>query len=790
MRPMPAPGASRIARRLAPWVLLAGAFGAALSVASGPALRRADFVFNNAVEVATLDPATVTGVPEGRILRAIYEGLLVLHPASLQPLPGQAESHTISEDGLVYTFTIREDARWSNGDPVTAHDFVFSFRRLLEPETAAEYAYQLWPVEGAEAFSTWPDDRYATHAVWLLPHAAAGRRASPLGAPQPGDRVRLGLAPWGTRPSDSPDDPAAPSLTPSPAWQALGRPTRVRYEPLDRELRAGDLVATVFDAERRELQVETPVSGRLTAANNAVFDDPRRLANDTFAESHWLVELELDASGAERLAQLPFGPAWRNQHLWSRVGIRALSERELELRLAHPTPYFLELTAFYPLYPVHRGSLLEAKKRWPRTWQVEWVKPENLVTNGPYTIRERRINDRIRLQKNPLYWDADMVAFRTIDALAVDHYGTALNLYLTGDCDWLNGTIPANLIPRLMEREDFNPAPYLGSYFYRINVTKPPLNDPRVRRALALTIDRDAITKNITKAGQRPLRSLVPQGMRGYKPVPFGFENHDEAKRLLVEAGYGSGGARFPTIELVYNTSETHRDVAEVVADSWRRHLGIDVQLQNQEWKVFLATERTLSYDVSRGAWIADYADPNTFLDLFVEDGENNRTGWSNAEYDRLIASAAREPRTQLRMEMLAEAERILMSELPILPIYAYAAQNLVNPRLGGFAQNSQDLHFPKFWFWKSDAELAQRKVPPKKERVEARGPKNGLYAPALREASQGASGPGPRDGPRDATGGGPRALRPADAPRAFGSGAREGAGARGAESRRGEGDR
>jgi oligopeptide transport system substrate-binding protein len=182
-----------------------------------------------------------------------------------------------------------------------------------------------------------------------------------------------------------------------------------------------------------------------------------------------------------------------------------------------------------------------------------------------------------------------------------------------------------------------------------------------------------------------------------------------------------------------YNTSEAHRDIAEVVANSWQRNLGLSAKLLNQEWKVYLDTQSGLTYDVSRSAWIGDYADPNTFLDMFVTGNENNKTGWGNAEYDGLIRSAARELDPARRSQLLAQAEAILMRELPVLPIYYYVSQNLVAPRLGGFYENLRDEHLPKFWYWKSDAELAAARAlePPGVELVEALGPSEGLYPPS-----------------------------------------------------------
>ena len=356
--------------------------------------------------------------------------------------------------------------------------------------------------------------------------------------------------------------------------------------------------------------------------------------------------------------------------------------------------------------------------------------------------------------KNPAYWDAENVAMRSIDILAVEHYGTMLNLYLTGEADWVDRCAP-NLIPRMMPREDFNPESYLGTYFYRVNTTRAPFDDVRVRRALALAMDRRAICDKITKKGEKPLYSLCPGGLPGYprpemRHAPFAADFSDypeafaadcaEARELLTAAGFqvpGSpgetgGGEAFPTLEIHYNTAEIHRDLAEVVADTWKRELGIDAKLLNQEWKVYLDTQNTIAYDVSRSAWIGDYPDPNTFVDLFVTGGDNNRTGWGNPRYDELVFGAASEPDAERRLAQLAEAEAILLEELPILPIYSYVSQNVVNPRLGGFFENVMDDHYPKFFYWMDDAELAERRArqPADWTLTEARGPSEGLYSP------------------------------------------------------------
>ena len=522
-------------------------------------LERADVAFANGGEVTSLDPQVVTGQAEGRVMNALYEGLTVKHPETLEPLPGMAESWELAEDGLTWTFHLRE-ARWSNGDALDARDFLWSWRRLLEPETAAAGAYHLWCVRGAREY------------------------------------------------------------------------TAGAHEPAQREA------------------------------------------------------------------------------LWAAVGLSAPDARTLVVTLARPTPWFLALTSYHPLFPVHRASLEHFQRRFPTRWESEWMQPGHLVTNGPFKLRERRVNDRLRLVKNPEYWDAANVALRTLDVLALEHVHTALNLYLAGEVDWIDRVPPA-LVTELLTRPDFRPAPYLASYFYRVNVTRPPCDDVRVRRALALAIDRHALTAKVLRKGERPSWSLTPEGLAGYaRPELARARDADpgaafaadcaEARTLLAAAGYGPQRP-FPRLELHYNTSETHRDVAEVVADGWRRELGIEVVLANQEWKAYLDAQVQLRYDVSRSSWIGDYADPQNFLEVFLTGGENNRTGFGNAEYDRRVAEAAAERDPQRRLELLAEAEALLLAELPILPLYSYVSQNLVNPRLGGFFANVQDEHPPKFWHWK-----------------------------------------------------------------------------------------
>jgi oligopeptide transport system substrate-binding protein len=336
-----------------------------------------------------------------------------------------------------------------------------------------------------------------------------------------------------------------------------------------------------------------------------------------------------------------------------------------------------------------------------------------------------------------------MVSLASIDALAVEQPTTALNLYLRGDVHWLPSLYPDDLVDVLSERPDFYQGPGMIVYFYRLNVRRPPLDDPRVRRAIGLAIDRREIVEEVLRLGQIPALGMVPPGMPGYASPASGFGFDPEAARqLLAEAGH-PGGAGLRELGILYNTHEGHKKVAEVIADQLRRNLGLRVSAYNQEWQSYLASVQAGDYDVARAGWIGDYMDPNTFLDLWVTGGGNNQTGWGDPAYDRLVAAAAdparaaAEPRAllraapepealraplgrlaaglapaeragalaRLRLELLRQAESILVGRgFPVIPIYFYVVSGLVKPAVEGFyaelelpggerAANLQDLH-------------------------------------------------------------------------------------------------
>lgn len=383
-------------------------------------------------------------------------------------------------------------------------------------------------------------------------------------------------------------------------------------------------------------------------------------------------------------------------------------------------PYFLALTSFYTMCPVHPPTV----EKWERIAPGRWTLPENIVTNGPFLLESWVVNDRIRLRKNPGYWDAKSIRLETIDALSMDDTTAQLNAYLRGEAEWNPGYWPSSLNAQILKRPDFTRTEAFIVYYYRINNTLPQFKDRRVRRALSMAIDRKEIVRNVLGLGETEAFTYVPPGIAGYVP-PKGLGYDPEgARKLLAEAGY-PGGKGFPKINVLYNTFEVHRQIATVVARQLSENLQITVQPYNEEWQAYQQHTRTLEYDLARAGWIGDYLDPITFLDMWITDGGNNQTGYSSPVYDRLYriakdtlafvaapdeeiygklvegdalralvqATRALPPGTperlaslsKVRMLVLKEMDRLISEiDVPILPVYFYVTKTLLKPEIGG----------------------------------------------------------------------------------------------------------
>ncbi|WP_309480297.1 peptide ABC transporter substrate-binding protein [Brevibacillus agri] len=472
-------------------------------------------------EPPTADPGIAEDTTSSTIITATFEGLTrvgkdnKVHEAA-------AESYTVSEDGKKYTFKIR-DAKWSNGDPVTAKDFEFAWKRALDPKTASNYAYQLYYVKGAEAFN----------------------------------------------------------------------------------------------------------------------------------------------KGTGKVED---------------VGVKALDDKTLEVELTNPTPFFLELVAFKTYFPVHQKTV-EANDKWA-------TDAKTIVGNGPFKMETWEHKSKLVVVKNENYWDKDNVKLDKIEFSMVEDENTELSMFENGELDWAGAptsALPTDAIPALKESGKMTTQPIAGTYFYRFNTEKAPFNNAKIRKAFAYAIDRQSLIDNILQAGQLPATGYVPPSMALNKDGYFKDKDLETAKKLLEEGMKEAGISKLPTLTLSYNTSEGHKKIAEAIQDQWKKNLGVDVKLENKEWKVYIEDVHQGKYQIARAGWLADFNDPINFLEMFKDkNGGNNDTGWEHPKYKELLNQSALEQDPEKRKAILAKAEQILMDEMPIMPIYYYAQSWLQSEKVDG----------------------------------------------------------------------------------------------------------
>lgn len=380
-------------------------------------------------------------------------------------------------------------------------------------------------------------------------------------------------------------------------------------------------------------------------------------------------------------------------HLRAAVGVRALDDYTLEVRLVGPAPYFQELTGFYTYAPVPRHVVEEHGDRWAR--------PEHMVSNGPWTVTEWSSLQRIVAVKNPHYWDAANMPFDRIVYHISEEMQPHWNMYQAGELDLLlKNRIPPSVVPRMMRErpDDFRLSPFLSTYFYLFNAEEELFDDLKVRKALSLAIDKSKIGDFVLKGGQLPAVGPVPPALQdlGYEPAEGEIYDPIRARELLAKAGYPNGEG-FPRIKISYNTDEGHKLVAEYVQQEWKKNLGIESDLENMEWKVLLNTMTNRDYQIARYGWIGDFVDPMTFLDLFESTNPNNRAGWKNDAYDALIDAARNEADPERRYEILQEAEALFLEEMPAIPLYYYVVQDMVKPWVKGYEPHLRGHHLAKY---------------------------------------------------------------------------------------------
>jgi len=489
----------------------------------------------------TIDPALNSAVDGGTMINHAFEGLMALDKNGV-PTEAQAQKYEVSDDGRVYTFYLRDDIKWSDGKPVTAHDFVYAWNRAASPETAADYAYMFDVIEGYE-------------------------------------------------------------------------------------------------------DVANGVAG-------------------------------------------------------AKLNVVAKDDKTLVVTLVTPIPYFLELCAF-PAYMPVRQDIIEANGD---AWAT---KVETYIGNGPYKITEWVPGSHITMSKNEHYYNVSKLGPNNIKFVLMDDDVAILNAFRQGEILFAD-SMPNDEIDAWRDKPEFNLEGQLGTYYVSFNVTKAPFDNPKVRQAFTLAVDREFIVKNIGKAGQVPAGAFVPTGLTDADPTkefrevggdyydPYDYEgNLEKAKQILAEAGYPNGQG-LPPIEYIYNEGTGHQAIGEALQDMWGK-LGAQVTLASQEWNTFLNTRKNGDYQVARNGWLCDYNDPISMLDMWITGGGNNDAQWSNAQYDALIKEIKTTTDKNKRFELMHKAEDIIFDEWMLCPIYYYVDIYLLNEKVEGFY--SSPLGFKYFMY-------------------------------------------------------------------------------------------
>ncbi|KPL60126.1 peptide ABC transporter substrate-binding protein [Rossellomorea vietnamensis] len=482
---------------------------------------------NNGAEPTSFDPPIGFDSYSWTALNNLMEGMTRLN-ADHEPEAAMAEKWDVSEDGKVYTFHIRDNAKWSNGDNVSAGDFVFAWKRLLNPDTGSPAAFLGYFIEGGEAFNT----------------------------------------------------------------------------------------------------------GKGSA------DD---------------------------------------------VKVAAKDEKTFEVTLTSPQAYFLSVIANPAFFPINEKVATE---------NPEWfAEADTFVANGPFKLTEWEHDSHFVMEKNDQYWDKDSVKLDKVHWAMVNDTNTDYQLYKTGELD--TADVPADLSKQLFEEGKVNVEDQAGTYFYRFNLEKEPFQNQNIRKAFAMAVDQQQMVDFVTKNKEKPAYGFVSKGFKDPSGKDFREANGDlvttdveEAKALLKKGMEEEGYDKLPEVTLTYSTSDTHQKIAEALQQMFKENLDVDVKLANMEWNVFQDEQKALKFQLSRSSFLADYADPINFLENFQTGHSMNRTGWGNENYDKLIQQAKNEADEGKRFEMMYEAEKILMDEMPIIPIHFYNHVYLQNEDVTGIVRH------------------------------------------------------------------------------------------------------
>ena len=556
------------------------------------------FRYISGSEPQTLDPHIGTGQPEARLYAALFEGLVIYDPETAEPFPGIAVTWESSTDNTEFTFHLRDTARWSNGDNVTAHDFVYALRRALSPELAARSTYMAYEIRNARAYNS------------------------------------------------------------------------------------GEVFARDLATGRFLTRADLDASGDVSAGRGA---ERITLAGDVAARQ---AELETDTRLAALVEGAELVPVTATD-----VGVEALDALTLRYSLVQPAPYFVGMLAHQFFMPVHEATVEQ--------YGDQWAQVNTLVVNGPFVLKSWEPYNQLVLEKNPLYWDVNIVRLDSIRFYPMEEQTTMMNLYKAGEVDaTFNHTVPPSWLDVIGTLRDYANAPENTIEYYAFNTTQPPMDDVRVRKAFNAAIDKQALASFRRTAA--PLTGFTPKGIfPGYPVVEGDGFDPVRARALLADAGYvDASGSYDPStvplqnIELLYNTLESNRQVAEFIQAEWRQNLGITVPLRNMEWMTYLDTAYSLEYQgFVRTGWVGDYLDPFTFLGLLQAAGGSNLTGWDDPTYAAMLAQANQEQDPATRYERLAEAEAYMLEQQPIIPLMTQTTNWMKKPYVQGMYPNPLTIH-------------------------------------------------------------------------------------------------
>ena len=375
------------------------------------------------------------------------------------------------------------------------------------------------------------------------------------------------------------------------------------------------------------------------------------------------------------------------------LGVKAINDTTLEVTLTQPNAAFLAMLAHPSLVPVDKVLISRFGEK--------WTKPEHIVTSGAYKLSQWVVNERIVAERNPRYWDNTHTVINKVTYLPITSEASDVNRYKAGEID-IAYTVPINQFAQLRKTlgSELDVSPQLATYYYEFNTTRPPFNDVRVRKALNMALDKDIIAGKVLGQGQRPAWLISQPDIGGVKLQAPDYASWPmdkriaEAKKLLAEAGFNASHPL--SFNLLYNTSESHQRIAIAASSMWKKNLGVEAKLQNQEWKTMLDTMHTHDFDAVRYAWIADYDDAATFLNNFRTGDSENTSQYSNPDYDQALLNAAKAKTPEARGKFYQQAEDLLGRDVPAIPIYHYVRTHLVKPWVGGFAPDKLGYYFTR----------------------------------------------------------------------------------------------